>query len=63
MHSLWGIIGGYQKEFHLSHEDVLWKESWINLQLKVIDSIRRTRKAPKKYDSIEELADFIKISK
>lgn len=63
MHSLWGIIGGYQKEFHLTHEGVLWGEPWINLQMKVIDSIRRIKKPVRELETAEELAEFIKTGR
>lgn len=35
--TFWGTLGLIQKTFGLSHRGVMWKESWINLQMKMKD--------------------------
>ena len=39
-HSLFGIIWSIQKETGWSHDYIMWKESWFNIQMKLADATR-----------------------
>ncbi|GGH02744.1 hypothetical protein GCM10007422_17370 [Pedobacter zeae] len=44
LNSLWGIIGGIRKEFHLSHNEIMWKRSWTNITMMMADQSRMVKK-------------------
>jgi hypothetical protein len=52
------MILSLQEKFGCSHEYILWKESWTNLQMKIADT---PRIAPKGKKAIETEGDLIEF--
>jgi hypothetical protein len=55
------MILSLQERFGCTHEYILWRESWTNLQMKIADSVRSVPKEPKPIETEEELRDFLDI--
>jgi hypothetical protein len=52
------MIISLQEKIGCSHEYILWKESWSNLQMKIADSPRIARKGKKEIESESDLIEF-----
>jgi hypothetical protein len=48
-----------QEKLGCSHEYILWKESWSNLQMKIADTPRIVRKSKKAIETESDLIDFL----
>jgi len=53
------MILSMQEKFGCSHEYVLWKESWANLQMKIADTPRIAPKSKKAIETEGDLIEFL----
>ena len=44
MNSLWGWIYQLRKELHMSHYELMWQRSWINIEMMLADQPRMVKK-------------------
>lgn len=59
------MILSLQEKLGCSHEYILWKESWANLQMKIADAPRiasKKEKEKKPIETEEELIDFFNMN-
>jgi hypothetical protein len=64
LHSPWGYIFLLQEKIGCSHDYLLWKESWLNLQMKISDSVRYGKKKtpkPKELVTEEDFKNFFDL--
>jgi len=54
------MIWSIQEKTGWTHEYILWKESWFNLQIKMADAPRTVRGSKtKEVESSDELGEFL----
>jgi hypothetical protein len=53
------MILSLQEKLGCSHEYILWKESWSNLQMKIADAPKIVRKNKKPIETESDLIDFL----
>lgn len=48
LNSLWGMIYMIREKLHMSHREIMWKRSWINIEMMLADSPRlaKVKKEP-----------------
>lgn len=67
MNSPWGIIFNLIKETSLTYHDILWKVSWINIQMMLDDAPRFKSgsssgdKIGKDLESEDDFNEFLKL--
>ena len=63
LNSPWGTIWSIQEKTGWTHRYVLWEESWLNIQMKLMDAPRVvTAKRKKAIENDDDLIEFLKIN-